>query len=495
MEDEAITEAERLPYPLGSLRDILTTLFKHKVKILVAFSVVFLPILGWVYLSVPYFEAESTIVLKSGREHVVRPEVGSVQEYVDFDKEAAIQTELNIISSKDLARQVIQTIGIHKIYPELASASQEKGQDAIYPATLKFLGKLTTEPVNYSNVISLTFLHKDPQMAAMALNILIDLLKGKHLEVFSDPKASFLNNQLRNYEEKLKKSEAKLQAFKRKNNLTSSLKEHQQRLLNQKADLDMEYKKIKHQIHGLRSKGISLESQLQTIPQTIPLSSTQGDSVLKKAQEDLFDLQRQEQNLLGKYTEDSLPVQNLRKEIQLLEGFIREHPKEKRSDTIISGNNPTFQNLEITKLETSSALKTKQASMKVIADHIKELDNKILSFDQLSEDLAVLERQKNADEQNVQLYLGKVEEAKVSEEMDRLQMSNIRVIQIAEPPLQPIGRPAALKLLLGVILSSFFSLGVAFISEFLAGTYTRPDQAVEDLGLPVLASFYQRNVS
>ena len=39
--------------------------------------------------------------------------------------------------------------------------------------------------------------------------------------------------------------------------------------------------------------------------------------------------------------------------------------------------------------------------------------------------------------QNYQLYLGKVEEAKVSEEMDQLKMSNISVIQSAEVPRVP----------------------------------------------------------
>ncbi len=494
MDDETIIENAVAPYPLGSLRDILTTIFKHRGKILLGFLLAFLPVIGWVFLSTPHFMADASIVLKFGREHIVRPEVGTAKEYVDFDQGAAIQTELNIIFSRDLARKIVQSIGIHNLYPQLADSPLEESQ-LIASATSKFLKNLTADSVNYSNVIELTFSHHDPQIAATALNTLIDLLKGKHLQVFSDPKASFLTNQLQSYEKKLKDSEEGLQNFKRKHNLSSPLKQHQQRLLDQRAELDTEYKKIRNEIQGLKSKSIALEAQLKTVPQTIPLTTTEGEGVLKQAREDLFELKRQEQSLLGKYTEDSLPIQNLQKEIELLEIFISQQPNDERSNTVTSGKNPIFQNLEIAKLETSSALKTKQASMEVIADQIKELDNKILSLDQLNEELTVLERQKTTDEQNVQLYLGKVEEAKVSEEMDRLHMSNISVIQAAEVPLQPTGRSATLKLLLGTLLSTVVGFGIAFLSEFLGGTYTRPAQATQDLGLPVLASFYQKSAS
>jgi hypothetical protein len=36
-------------------------------------------------------------------------------------------------------------------------------------------------------------------------------------------------------------------------------------------------------------------------------------------------------------------------------------------------------------------------------------------------------------------------------------------------------------------------VGIGFIIEYLEGIYTRPDQAGEDLGLPVLASFSQKH--
>jgi uncharacterized protein involved in exopolysaccharide biosynthesis len=76
--------------------------------------------------------------------------------------------------------------------------------------------------------------------------------------------------------------------------------------------------------------------------------------------------------------------------------------------------------------------------------------------------------------------------------MDRLKMSNISVVQPAQIPSMPAGRPKNLKLILGAIFGVLMGVGTGFVVEYLKGTYTRPDQAGHDLGLPVLASFSQK---
>jgi len=346
--------------------------------------------------------------------------------------------------------------------------------------------------VKDSNVIQLSFLHTEPQMAATVLNTLIEFLKEKHLQIFSDPKASFLITQLQAYEEQLTKSEEKLQAFKQKHDLSSPLVEQQSRLLDQRARLDSDYKTSKNQLQGLDGKIASFDNQMKTILENIPVSTVEEGGNLEKAKDDLFALKREEQKLLTKYTETSFPVLNLRKEIDLVEQFILAEQKNERANTIASGKKAMYSQLEKERLGAMSESTTLEARSHVIALQIKDLDKKIQRLDDLNKERIVLERQRAADEQNYQLYVGKVEEAKVSEEMDQLKMSNISVIQSAEVPRRPFGRPKHIKLLLGAIFASIMSVGLALMFEYLQGGYTRPDQAAEDLGLPVLASFGQK---
>jgi uncharacterized protein involved in exopolysaccharide biosynthesis len=492
METEAMTEKELLPYPFGSPRDILTALFRHKLKILIVFIAIFLGAAQWIYSQPTLYAAKATLVLKFGREHIFRPEVGKVDQIIRYDEGAAVESERKIIESVDLTRRVVKRMGLENLYPELLGPSGKVTQRKIEFAATKFKGKLESIPTEGTNLIEIKFLHERPKVAAEALNLLVELLKERHLQVFSDPKASFLTKQLQAYQEELTHSEESLQAFKQKHDLSSPLVEQQSRLLDQQSRLDSDYKTIKNQLQGLEGKIASQDTQMKTILENIPVSTVEEGGNLEKAKADLFALKREEQKLLTKYTETSFPVLNLRKEIDLVKQFILAEQKNERANTIASGKKAMYSQLEKERLGAMSESTTLEASSHVIALQIKDLDKKIQRLDKLNKELIVMERDRTADEKNYQLYLSKVEEAKVSEEMDQLKMSNISVIQSAEVPRVPDGRPKKTKLLLGGIFAAIMSVGLAFVFEYLQGGYTRPDQAAEDLGLPVLASFSQK---
>ncbi len=486
-----MTASEGLPYPFGNARDILTALFKRKYVILTVFILIFSGVATWVYYSETLYEASASLILKFGREHIVRPEVGTAQ-YSTFNEDNVVKSEISIVTSHDLAKRVVAALGVHNIYPENWSSPPENLERAGVIAASMLVGKLTATHEHGSNVIQISFLHPEPKMAATVLNTLIEFLKEKHLQVFSDPKASFLTKQLHDYRKQLELSEENLQVFKHKYDLSSPLVEQQSRLLDQRATLDSNYKSIKNQLQGLTGKIASLDTQMKTILENIPVSTVEEGGNLEKAKAELFALKREEQKLLTRYTETSFPVLNLRKEIDQMEKFILAEQKNERVNTIASGKKAMYSQLEGERLGAMSETTTLQASSHVIASQIQDLDQKIQRLDELNKELIVLERQRAADEQNYQLYLKKVEEAKVSEEMDRLKMSNISVVQHAEVPREPAGRSTKLKLILGAIFGIIMGVGIGFVVEYLEGAYTRPDQAGEDLGLPVLASFSQK---
>ena len=488
---EAMAESEVLPYPLGSIRDILTALFKHKIKIIAVFLLVFGISAGYIFSLVPHYQARATLILKIGREHIFRPEVGKESQIVKYNSKAALQSAMKIISSTDLVRQVVSTIGVEKLYPELVDPSLGI-KNPLEVAVLVFLGKLSSTPVEDSSVLEISYLNPQPRVAAEALNLLIEFLKEKHLRVFSDPKASFLTKQLQVYQEELERSEEKLQAFRHKHDLSSPLLEQQTRLLNQRATLDSNYKKIKNELQGLSGKIASLDTQMKTILENIPVSTIEEGGNLEKAKNDLFALKREEQKLLTKYTETSLPVLTLRKEIDLVEKYVLEEQKNERANTVASGKKAMYSKLEGERMAAVSESTTLQASSHVIALQIEDLDKKIQRLDELNKEMIVLERKRATDEQNYNSYLGRVEEARVTEEMDRLKLANISVIQSAEVPRRPAGRSPKILLLLGAVLGVLAGTGFGLLLEYFEGAYTRPDQAATDLGLPLLASFSQK---
>lgn len=491
MENEYSEAGEGFPYPLGSVRDILTALFKHKTKVLTVFLLVFGIVAGYVFSMITLYEARTSLLLKMGREHIFRPEVGKESQIVEYNEDAAIQSEIEIISSIDLIRRVVSTLGVEKVYPEFLDPSLEI-KNPLEKSVATFSKNLLTIPVKNSSVLEISYLNPRPAVAAEALNLLVDLLKEKHLQVFSDPKASFLTKQLKDYQEKLERSEEILQEFKHKHDLSSPPVEQQRRLLDQRAILDADYKTIKNKLQGLTGKIAALDSQMKTILDNIPVTTVEEGGNLEKAKAELFALKREEQKLLTKYTETSFPVLNLRKEIDQMEAFILAEQKNERASTIASGKKAMYSELEKERLGAVSESTTLQASSHVIALQIEDLDKKIQRLDELNKEMIVLERQRAADEQNYNLYLTRVEDANVSEEMDRLKMANISVIQRAEVPVVPAGRSPTLLVTLGAIFGIVAGVGFGLLLEYFQGTYTRPEQAANDLNLPLLATFSQK---
>jgi len=159
-------------------------------------------------------------MVKTGREYVNRPEAGDTGALLLLQMEEVVNSETRILSSRELIEKVLTTLKVETVYPELA-ASPPSTIPPLQAAVLAFGKNLTVEGVKKSNVIEVAFRHKDPQVAARAVNLLVDYYKEKHLQVFGDPQPSLSQTQLAEYEADLKESETRLEAFKRKNRVFS----------------------------------------------------------------------------------------------------------------------------------------------------------------------------------------------------------------------------------------------------------------------------------
>lgn len=488
-----VEQGSEWSYLVGSLRDALTVIFKYKVLIVTLFCAVFVPVTFWTwFMFVPQFEAYSSLLVKFGREHVYKSEVTEQSSSSQFDRSAAILSEIEIIESQDLAEAVVKRLGVDNMYPRKETEGPEQEEvseeNRLYGATQAFQDNLEVYPVTGADVLELSFVHPNPQIAANALNQLVDLYKEKHLRIYRDPtNTSFFETQLENYKQQFTEAERQFQGFKKKHGLTSPEQE-KDLLLHQRSELEISLKRAQNNIQGLNGKLISLERQLEDIPENLPRSSvTEREAVIERAKADLFDLRRQEQAVSAKYTEISRPVLNIRKEIALVEKFIKEQEADAPTERYPTGKNPIYEQIEIGMLRTESELNAARARNKVIAGQIALADKELKQLDGIVRELGVFERKMLTAQERFQLYLKKTDESRLSEEMDRLKMTNISVIQPAVVPKIPTGAPSNLKVLLGAIIGGLAGIGMAFFLEYIGQQYSTPEQVTRDVGLPVLA--------
>jgi uncharacterized protein involved in exopolysaccharide biosynthesis len=455
-------EEQRQTY---SLRDVLAILFKHKYKILISFVVIAIGTVAIAFLTTPkFYVARAVLMVKFGREFMQISEVGESRPAAP-SQEAIINTEMQILTSTDIAGKVVEAIGPHTLYPNLAK-SQVEGKALLELAAMQFRQNVFVKDIKKTNLIEVYFRHENPVMAAKAVNLVTEVFQEKHLQVFSDKKSPFLDEQQQAYEGKLKESEDRLARFKQSNQVYS-LDEQKSLLIKQRADLDTMIKTGESQVKELQERYVFWKNRDNIVTEA-------GASELRSQ---LNTLHRKEQQLLERYNESSRTVQDVRREIEMLREQLRKQEDEVRKAQL-SG--------------IESELKPLEVKIGSLRRQLGEVDAQIRSLDYRGREFADLRREIATNESNYQVYLKKSEEARISEDLDRRKMTNVNLIEKASVPLVPIQTNKQKILGVGLFLSVAFGLGLAFISEMLPQGLTIPHYAEKKLRLPLLVAISQK---
>ncbi len=485
-----------------SLRDFLHVLFKRKIQILLFFGVTVCTVAIGTAIIKPTYEAISQILIKVGRENIYMPTVptsGNPSPVFSFNREEQINSEIEILKSRFLAEKVIHSLGPATIYKDLKNpkrgilgnllGTQATGHSPVDKSVLRLQKALNVEGVKKSDVIDVSFKHKDPQMAATVVNTLVYFYLDHHLDVHKNPQSyKFFQEQSQILSERLRQSEEKLEAFKKQHAVTS-LNEERSLLLKQEAELRTALNQTLSQEAEKENRIRQVRRQLATTPETVPLDKeiNQNPYAINTLQAKLVELELKEHELLSKYSEQSRLVRNVRDEIRTVKKKLAEQEARQYRKTR-SGVNIVYQDLQQGLLRNQADLKALKAKKEIQKSHLADYHKELEKLNRIEKKLNRLKQQVEVDRQNYRLYLTKFEESRISNAMDTEKIANVSLIEPARPPLKPVSPKVLLNLVLAVFLGGFGGLGLAFVLEYLDDSLEKTDDVEDYLQLPVLAS-------
>jgi len=443
-----------------NMQDFLTIFFKHKWKILITFALVAGATCVIALQTPKQFVARGVVMVKFGREFVPVSEVGNVQPPT-MNPESIINTEVQILTGHDLLEKVVDAVGAEELYPEL-------GEKPLPPewrreiAILNFRANLGVNPVKGSNLIEVFFRSKNPRVTAQVVNTMVDKLQERHLQVFSDPKSSFLEAQTKEYQEKLSKSEADIENFKQRNQVFA-LDEQRSLLLKERDESEATLKTERVRSRELQEKISFLKDR----------KNVYTDGVLEGLRSNLNGLEQKEQELASKYNDTNQTLINHRDEMRVVREQLAKQEEQVRS-------------AEMTKIQAElEPLLVKVAGLQQRYD---EAVKKLRQIDGLSRQFEDLKREAAVNENNYQTYLKKTEESRISEDLDRRKMTNVSVLERASVPISPIESKRQKTFGIGAFLAVALSFGLAFAAEYLPRGMTTPGNAVKRLSLPLMVT-------
>lgn len=502
--------------PSVSRNDILFALFKHKKKILLG------TIVGLVVAAVAYFLYPASY--ESDANLMVRYLVERSTVDVDNPKNPGgyapttdniIGSEIEILSSWDLAVETAQAIGPKRLLPH------SKGTPSKEAAASTIASGLTFTTHKGSNIIFASYQNSDPQLATLVLKQLVSRYFDKHLEVHRSAGAfDFVTQQTDQVRARLHQTEDALKDLRGKAGIAS--------LGDATAALETERIKLQEQLHLADAElaeqqalvtqlgGVIIGSGGDAKPLPAPSDSAAGGDdgtvggakseksepgtgsgvnapakVIQKYQVLASGLQKLRQtqlDLFGKYTPESQMVKANQTEIDDVDRQLRNLEKKYPDLPSKIGLFGSSKSKELDPVSEAAHLAGFRAKRDALAGRLRDTQERAQQLSQIAPQIADLERQKQLEEANYKYFEASLEKARIDEALDPSKIPNISVVQQPSPPT--LVTKTRNKITLAAAVGGFaLAVGLALLNELiLSGKLRRPIEIEKFLGVNPLMS-------
>lgn len=460
------------------IRDYVKVLRKKRWAAISVFLAVFLFTGLVTFTSKPVYRASALVYIDPG---VVTQYTFQQQTY-PMDNPSYMQTQMGIIRSESIARNVVARTGLGELARQrdgrglsfasvlgffLTAAPKQPAGGKEEAAVKTFLKKLGVETLKNSNLVRVSYEDEDPVLAARIVNETVDTFVKRNLEMKVAPAREamvWLNDKLDEIRSRMSRSTSELQDFKRDMGLI---------------------------VTGEKQANISLQALSDLNAKVITAVAKRSEAEVKYQQ--VRSLSRTEDGLM------SMPavinnglIQDLKSKESELNNEIAElskklgdrHPKMIRVNNEMDALKRKIKTeveliKESIKNDYEAALKEEQAMKAALAEQKAEAMNyerRSTEYDLMRQDV----------EGSMEIYDTVLKKFQESNLMGNINMSSVQLLDKAVPPERPVKPRKALNLVLGLLIGSLGGVGFAFLFESLDNTYKTPEDLEEHLGLPIL---------
>jgi uncharacterized protein involved in exopolysaccharide biosynthesis/Mrp family chromosome partitioning ATPase len=483
--------------PAGfSPADIYFVVFRHKWKIILLTALGLAAAAAYYFVKQPLYQSDAELFIRYVSDNrAINPSDNNsrVTSLIDLGQNV-MNSEMAILSSLDLAKQVATNFGADKIL-----AKSGGGRDLIAAASA-VKGNLKVESVRDSSVIYLTFRHADPELVGPVLTELIQDYQDKHVQVhkaigMSDDTLADQASQLRL---QISQTEDELRIAKTNAGIIS--------ITDAEKSYEDELARIRRELLQSRASLAEHQTSLRDLASAAGAKGSETNSPLNVPAEDLaryksvcarlnYVERRQNDYIQQGYTDENKLVKENRQQVMALAntkiGLEKEYPSLMDLDATIAG-------AEAAAPLSSEAAETEQVAalplrIKELQAQFEEIQAEAAKLNEAEAKIADLERKKDLQEKNYDYYVTMLDQARIDEALGPGRVSNIQVIQQPTPPYKDYSK---FYKALGVLACSGLLAGLAwafFIELYLDRSIKRPADLQVKLHMPFFLSIPDLN--
>jgi uncharacterized protein involved in exopolysaccharide biosynthesis len=355
-------------------------------------------------------------------------------------------------------------------------------------ATKRLARRFSVEAIKKTNLIAVSYDAADAREAAQVLQSLARVYLDKHMEVHRP------SGQLHFFDQQTGESRRQLEEAKKK--IVDFTKSHDVVMAAQQRDLvlrrldeeEASYRQTQVDISETERRIQQLNMQLVRLPErtVTQVRSADNPELLRALKASLLDLELKKVQLLTKFEPSHRLVQEVEQQIVEAKSTIAaEKLSPLHDETTDLDANYEWAKAELQKAQVEmKGLEAREATTSAhLAGH-RGLAR------QLGEDAIVqddLTSSENAAQENYLLYVKKREQARMGDALDEGGIVNVAIAEQPVVPALPVW-PAGVVVLVGCVVALASGTGVAFAADYLDPALRTPEEVLECLEMPVLAS-------
>ncbi|MBN1558358.1 MAG: hypothetical protein JW951_09455 [Lentisphaerae bacterium] len=428
----AAAPAENVPGALAeTVRTFCFVMFRHRRKAAAFFLAVVLTALVTLLFMGRSYTSEARLFLRRGRESVAidpTATTGGPLYPVNRDWETEVNSELEILKSRELAETVVRSVGPARILGRKARpGSGPEAAQAVFGDALRALRReLEIDVHKKSNILAIRYTARDAGLAREVVSGLIDAFLAKHMAVHQAPGTyDFFLAQTEAVRRELEEAEIALRNFKNVFGIAS---------------LDEQQSLALGRVRLLRDR----------------LEETEASWSAAKAR------------------------------AAAIAAMLAGGEPGRRTGPLIAGE--TRRDLQAGQLDAQAALASLQAQRAELKQQLAAAERELQNLNDSEVRIRDLERERNLLTAKYEKYTDSLEQARINRALEQQKISNISVVQPAFLPLQSNPRGRLLKMILAVLLGGAGAVGIAFLGESLDHSLKRPDDVEAYLGLTMLSA-------
>jgi len=484
------------------IRDYLRVIMKRRWTVITFFAVLVITVAIHTFTATPIYEATTRLIIDKENPNVV-----SIQEVMAIDASGTdyYQTQYKIIESRTVAREVIRRLQLEEseeFFPrqkddiisnlkrsikdtitfwkdsiasllrtqeETASESGTvEGYEPDSPLVSNFIQRIRVNPIRNSRLVDISFEAKDPALAAKIVNTLANSYINQNLEIklrAVQDAVRWLHNRIEEERKRVGKAEHALLRYKEKHSIVTDFSSDVEKITAQKLA------EMNTQLVEAESKRVEAETRYK---QATALMGTPDmlDSISEVLNNKLiWEIKTMEVELYKRMSELSEKYGQKHPRMVAIESELRTLQKRRTQEVNRVVN--SLRNEYKVALAKENSLKAALARQK---KESLDLNKKAIEY-------GVLRRETESARQMYELLIKRFKETSLTEDM---RTGNIRIVDRAEVPKDPVKPRKGLNILLAIIVGLVMGIGLAFFFEYLDNTIKIPEDIKQHLKIPYL---------